>query len=335
MTTMTTRSFLPNDCPLINALTCCANLDCNKKAEPFTLKMCTACRSAHYCDVDCQKTHRKHHKHQCKQDAQDIKVGTDEIAKSRHTKEKSNDSDCDDDNKLFQPILPKDDCPICTLPLPINDSRSVYMTCCGNLICFSCGNEDRRVTLGRGQFPRCPFCREPDPSSDEETLFRLKKRMEMNDKFAINMASQYYESGEYGLSKDPQLAFDLCLRSAELGYSCAYFRAAIYYYNGEVVAKDMVKEREYLKKAAKKGHIKVRHNLGYDEWNNSNYRVACRHWLISVAAGSTDSLTNIAKCYKFKFVKKEEYATALTSYIRVHKDEWSIERERAADTVAP
>ena len=59
------RSFSLNH-PLINALTHCANNECDKEAEPFTmLKMCTACCSVSYCSVDCQKAHRKYHKHQC------------------------------------------------------------------------------------------------------------------------------------------------------------------------------------------------------------------------------------------------------------------------------
>jgi len=327
---MTTRSFLPNNCTLINALTCCANINCNKKAEPLALKMCTACRSSYYCDVDCQKTHRKHHKHQCKQDAQDIKRTTDHIAKSNHRKEKSDDSDCDDDDAFFQPIPPKDDCPICTQPLSIDREKTFYNACCGNLICDGCNLENRRVTRERGLDQCCAFCREPSSSSDDEIIVRIKTRMDTNDSAAIFLASQCYKLGRYGLPQDSQKAFELCLRASELGNSEACGRAAGYYNNGEVVAKDMAKQREYLRKAVKKGNVHARHNLGATEWSECNYRLASRHYLTAAAAGYAPSLEKIAKLYQMKLVTKKEYSIALTSYGNVHKDELSIERERAA-----
>ena len=331
----TIRSFLPKNCTLINALTCCANLTCNKKAEPFTLKMCTACRSSNYCDVDCQKAHRKHHKHQCQQDAHAIREAMKDIllaTKYHHKKEKNDDSDCDDDDddELFQPIPPEDDCPICTLPLPIDECASIYMACCGNSICGGCFQENVRATRERGLDPCCAFCREPGPSSDEECVILLKKRMEMNDIFAINMASQWYRFGKHGLPEDPQMAFDLCLRAAKMGNSAAGSRAAMHYKDGKIVPTDMAKAADYLQKAVKKGNIIARHIIGADKWNKCNYRLGSRHWLLAAAAGCTDSLKQIATCYKLKLVTKKEYSVALASYGNVHKDEWSIERERRA-----
>jgi len=322
--------FLPTDHPLINALTCCAN--CNKEAEPFQLRMCTACRSVCYCDVACQKAHRKYHKHQCKQDAQLLKeaAADTDVATTVHDR-KENKTDGDDE--LFQPIPPQDDCPICALPLPIVRDRSAYSACCGNLICKGCYEKNTRVTAGRGKFPCCAFCREPDPASDKELVVRMKKRMEMNDSIVISIASQYYKFGEYGLPMDPQKAFELCLRAAELGNSNACISAAGYYKDGVVVPKDMAKVREYFEKSAKKGGMQARFNLGVDEVIQKNFRLASRHWLISAAAGCTKSLAELSKSYKFEVVTKQEYSTTLASYRKIHTDEWSIDREAAATRV--
>jgi len=204
------------------------------------------------------------------------------------------------------------------------------MACCGNSICDGCYQENVLATLERGLDPCCAFCRELEHSSDEESFIQLKKRMEMNDSVAINMASQWYRFGKYGLPKDPQLAFDLCLRAAKLGNSDACNRAAMHYKDGEIVPTDMTKATDYLKKAVKKGNISARHIIGAGEWSKCNYRLGSRHCLLSAAAGNTDSLEQIAKCYKLKLVTKKEYSVALASYGNVHKDEWSIERERAA-----
>lgn len=327
------RSFLPN-CDDINALMHCANQDCRKKAEPFTLKMCTACRSVSYCNVDCQRTHRKNHKHHCNQGAQtlkecaqSLKECADYLATKHHdTKEKSDDAD-DDNDDFFQPILPQDDCPICTLPLPIDGSGQSYNECCGNILCSSCGNEDMRVTYERGLIPCCAFCRQPNPLSYNETFVRIKKRMDINDSTAIFIASQCYEFGNSGRPKNPQKAFELCLRAAELGHPKACNTVSYYYSDGVGVPKDMAKSREYEEKAVKRGDIKARYNIGLSEQEKDNFRLASRHWLISAAAGHKDSLEMIAESYKIKLVTKKEYSTALFSYRNVHKDEWSIERE--------
>lgn len=60
------------------------------------------------------------------------------------------DDDDDDDGLLFQPIPPKEDCPICSLPLPIDKNESEYKQCCGIFICDSCGDEDIRASIERG-----------------------------------------------------------------------------------------------------------------------------------------------------------------------------------------
>jgi len=216
-------------------------------------------------------------------------------------------------------------------------------------MCLGCWNQAVRVTR---QFPLCAFCREPTPTDDDEIIIRrIKKRMEMNDSAAIVIASQFYQEGIYGLQKDPQLAFDLCLRAAKLGnadacssiamfykndvivlepYACS--STALIYNNDVVVQKDMVKSTEYLKKATKKGSIHARHNLGMYEARNGSYRVACKHWLISAAAGDTKSLEAITDFLKIGIVTMEEYSTALISHRKVHKDEWSIEREEVCVT---
>jgi len=236
--------------------------------------------------------------------------------------------DDDDDDELFQPIPQRDDCPICMLPLPIDDSKKIYSSCsyyscCGNIICNSCEEEDNRISKKYS----CPFCRASTPSSDNEEVVRIEKRMEMNDSKAIYMASQNYLYGNHGVTKDPQKAFALCIRAAKLGNSRANWGAAQFYREGVVVPKNMIKASDYIKKAAKGGNLLARHILGVEEVKKYNCFIGSRHWLISAAAGYSPSLKEIANLFMFKFVTKEEYATTLASYRNVHKDEWSIERD--------
>ena len=323
----TTNSFLPIDIPRINALRCYAN--CNKEGEPFTLKMCPHCRFAHYCDDDCQKVHRQIHKPQCIKHEQNLKQFLDNMQENIND-DVDGDNDNDDDDELFKPIPPKEDCPICTHPLPINIEENVYMPCCGNVLCDSCVKENIRVTKERGKKlkPPCPFCRAPYPSS-EENIILLKKQMDMNDSEAIYIASVFYMYGMMGLPQDSKKTFELWLRAAELGHSMASYNAALYYEKDVVVPKDMTKAKQYYVKAAKQGSIDSRYNLGVDEWNNNNEHSASRHLLISAAAGDTDSLNMISKCYRYQLVTKEEYVTVLTAYSNVHENEWSSARDAA------
>jgi len=62
--------------------------------------------------------------------------------------------------------------------------------------------------------------------------------------------------------------------------------------------------------------------------NKGNFRLACKHWLISAAAGHAKSLEAIADFFKIDIVTKKEYSSALASYRKVHKAEWSIDREK-------
>ena len=73
------------------------------------------------------------------------------------------------DDPLFQDPPPKEDCPICMLPMPHNsgicDVHTQYQSCCGKMICIGCAyaaNEEMK----KGNLKRvCAFCRVPCPRS--------------------------------------------------------------------------------------------------------------------------------------------------------------------------
>ena len=83
-----------------------------------------------------------------------------------------------DDDPLFQDPPPKEDCPICMLPMPVNsgvcDVHTSYQSCCGGgkIICCGCvqasrdelkrKNKERKQKSKRKMEDLCPFCRVPD-----------------------------------------------------------------------------------------------------------------------------------------------------------------------------
>ena len=78
------------------------------------------------------------------------------------------------DEALFKTPPPRDECPICLLPHPINKSEQYFQSCCGKIICGGCmygvvEHDDREL---------CPFCRAPGATTIEgEWVERLRKRV--------------------------------------------------------------------------------------------------------------------------------------------------------------
>jgi len=78
------------------------------------------------------------------------------------------------DEKLFKDHPPPEDCPICFLPLPLDDGQVTFEACCGKSICNGCiiaMNEREGAKL-------CAFCRTPCAQSEEEYVKRIMKLME-------------------------------------------------------------------------------------------------------------------------------------------------------------
>ena len=128
-----------------------------------------------------KKKHRSKHKRQCERRVAELH-----------------------DKALFKEPPPQHgDCPICFIRLPIMGSGRRYMSCCGKTICSGCCHADVYDNLGNIiADEKCPFCRTPDPTTDEEVIKRLKKRMEVGDTYAFYMMGNYYDRGEYGLRKN-------------------------------------------------------------------------------------------------------------------------------------
>ena len=130
-------------------LSTCAN--CGK--ESIAMNTCNKCDMVKYCNAACKKKHRKKHKKQCDRRVAELH-----------------------DEKLFRPPPPLEDCPICFLRMPSLWTGRKYQECCGKEICSGCihapvyDNQGNKVA---GE--KCPFCRIPAFTSDEEMIKRSYK----------------------------------------------------------------------------------------------------------------------------------------------------------------
>ena len=263
----------------------CAN--CGK--EGINMNICNKCKEAKYCNAACKKKHRSKHKKHCERRVAELH-----------------------DKALFkEPPNEHGDCPICFLRLPTMGIGRRYMSCCGKTICSGCCHADVYDNLGNIiTDEKCPFCRTPDPASNEEIIERLKKRMAVGDEHAFDMMGNAYFYGKYGLPQNRAKAVELWHNAGKFGY--ASVGAA--YYNGNGVERDKKKAEYYLELAAMEGDAVARHNLGVSEYKSGNYDRALKHFMIAVRGGHTDSVKAIHQLYTKGHVAKDHYANALRSH---------------------
>ena len=70
--------------------------------EGGNLNMCNKCKMVTYCNAACKKKHRSKHKKQCEKRVAELH-----------------------DEALFKEHTPREDCPICFLPLPLNQVKQL------------------------------------------------------------------------------------------------------------------------------------------------------------------------------------------------------------------
>ena len=281
----------------------CAN--CGKGEEDgIKLKSCNACKMVKYCSRDCQIAHRPQHKKECKKRAKELH----EI-------------------ELFkQPPHLEEDCPICFLRMPILGSGSVYMNCCGKVICRGCTHA---VQSSRGP-SLCPFCRTPAPDTDEEVTELEKCRAGDGDAEAINNIGNYYCNGLYGYPQNQAKALELWHRSSKLGFNRAYFNIAHSYKFGRGVEVDPKKAIHYYELAAMRGHASSRNELGIFEAEVGNIDRALKHYMIAATGGDFNAMKNIKALYMAGDATKTDFERALRSYQSYLDDIKSTQRDEAA-----
>ena len=263
---------------------CCANCGI-AQVDDIRLEECGDCQSVSYCSDICQENHREQHEEECKKRKAEL-----------HDKELFEQPDDTDDG----------DCPLCFIPMPIDQSKFRFHSCCCKLICIGCSYAH---LISNGD-DRCPFCREPAVNVEEEHDKRVMKRVKANDPNALlKMGTKRHEEGDY------HGAFEYWTKAAELGNTGAHYNLSILYYRGEGVEKDEEKKVYHLEKAAIGGNPQARYSLGCGEEDNDNIERAVKHFVIAANLGYEKSMKAIWWHYSAGNITKEE----LEATLRTHK----------------
>ncbi len=287
-------------------MSCCAS--CGKaEVDDVKLKRC-ACNLVKYCNVDCQKNHRKQHKKACK--------------------------------KRIRLFMQPDEshlgeCPICCLPLPLDLNKWMINSCCCQRICLGCQYANASREREEGLDERCPYCREKMPETDEEIEKNMMKRVKANDPDAIReLGKRCRDTGDYNR------AFEHFTKAIGLDDVEAHFAVSLLYDEGNGVEKDEKKEVYHLEEAAIGGHPNARFNLGAHEWNNGRYDTAAKHFIIAANLGFDEaldqlkygydkSLEMVKKGFSSGIVSKEDYEVALRGHQAAVDATKSEQREEA------
>ena len=266
---------------------------CGKsELDDIKLMDCNDCKSVRYCSDDCKEDHRPQHEAKCKdyQAAYQAAELRDEI--------------------LFrQPEgLHHGDCPICSLPLQIEDKKTTSYSCCSKVICKGCSYAYLLQQSGANVQPTCPFCRHALKSA-EETNKIMMKRVAANDPIAMaQLGSCLRDNGDH------VDAFKYYSKAAELGDANAHYNLSILYLKGEGVEKDETKRVHHLEEAAIQGHPHARYYLGNHEGRSGRIDRAVKHFIIAATLGHDDSIQAVKGLYKKEYVSKEDFAAALRAH---------------------
>lgn len=287
----------------MNVEECCASCGIVAGDDDIKLKMCTACKLVRYCSITCQKNHRPQHKNMCKKRAAEIR-----------------------EDKLFQ--QPDEshlgDCAICLLPLPLDHDRITIHSCCSKWTCDGClmANDAHKKD---DEIERCLYCREPVPTTLDESFNLTKKRIEANDPVALQQKGSHYKNdGDY------INAFPFFTKAANLGNAEAHYQLSLMYRDAHGVQKDNGKEIYHLEEAAIYGHPWARHNLGARELSRGRFDRAKRHFIIAATLGYNTSMETLKDGYTRGFVGKDELAAALRANHAAVEETKSPQREAAA-----
>jgi len=232
---------------------------------------------------------------------------------------------------LFAPLMEREECPICMIPLPIDEIEIVFQTCCGKSICCGCIHKQKMNDNNK-----CAFCCQPVPKNIIKALKKLTKR---NNVDALIQMVYLYNSGEEVFQSDTK-SLEMRIRAAELGSAKAFSVIGKSYIEGTAVEVDRSRSLAFYEIAAKKGCIIAHQYLAAFNFENGDYQRCTDHLKVCANAGCQGSMNKLMAYYKTNVSKdgltqmqtlltKEDLAQTLRAFQSSNNEMKSKDRDDA------
>ena len=248
-------------------------------------------------------------------------------------------------------------CPICCLVLPICESETVYMGCCGETVCGGCIHLNRKATKKLwGQKDTCPFCRHLPASDSAQVVSRLQQRSQrFQDPHAFFQLAVHHRRGSCGLVKDAEKSFEMLQQAVDFATPRSNPAAALRLSNAYQmgipeagIPVDNVRCREYLEIAAYIGsNVQAWYQLGrlyYSEatktearedeaiqQKNENMESAIYHFRIAASYGCDPSMKILRETFYNQrgLITREDYKISKLAWETAKEEMSSPSRSEA------
>ena len=242
------------------------------------------------------------------------------------------------DIDLFAPIPLREECPICLIPLPINEGFT-FFSCCGKIICDGCNHKSAFTEMKKGkriQVQKCAFCQQTFESTDKKNIKLLKRLMKNNNPQAFMRMANAYRTGDEVFQSHTK-ALEMYIRAAELGLDEAFLVIANHYMYGIIVEEDSSKAIEFLEVAAKKGCLGGHKGIARFYMRNMDFHSSVQHLKVAASAGDQQSLGTLTGFYKDakdEIIPKEDLTKTLHAFQASNNETKSKDRDDARKYLA-
>jgi len=241
----------------------CSTCD-TPKTSTHKLRNCK-CKSAQYCNAECQKSHWKSHKKKHRRLCKELELtNTEGEMKDEVVVVEEEEEEGETKEAVSLPLPQQQEeenvCPVCIEAVQKNSSKFVRYTCCGKGIHIWCNEGIKVSSLSYEQKTSCPLCRTKAPTS-EENIEQIRRWVEKGKAWAQSSLGDMYRDGD-GVDQSYQRAKEMFELAASQGCADAQFSLGLIYDNGEGVDQNDEKAAEYYEAAARQGHAGAQNNLG-------------------------------------------------------------------------
>ena len=231
----------------------------------------------------------------------------------------------------------RDECPICLIPLPIDDKSTSYRPCCGKIICKGCVADQIHMLMRDSgdelqeemikALNQCMFCRTDMYGKSDELNKAAAENNRPEGMFRVGQL--YLEPGLLGTVRQEhkQEGMKWLKRATVLG--CGKAAEKI----GDIHLEDE-NERDayfYFTKAAELGRVQSFVKLGNIELDRGNVTTAMNNYRKATICGvKSEGLVQVLKRgFMEKYITRDEYFSTLYRNYKANEEMNSESRKRA------